>query len=217
MMNCSMCKNALTFLFVLVLKLVVQGQSKIDFMNRYNSHIDPFGKLDSIKVLKLRIISEIKQTINSHYVEMNSEQVCEYFKGKSRRCTYTNGRKGDNWDMFPIPEQFDGNEIKYQLNYIPTEEPNLYFLKSMNDSIVVIQKKANDITKQTLTFDSKTLNLLQQLTEAERSNYISYTNFISYQTVDGILIPKEIRLEIKFKDNFATATVRYEEVEFVHR
>ena len=201
-------------LIILIIDTVAPAQTTIDFISSYNNHIDPFGKLDSIKILKMKIIAEIKYTMNSQYAEMKSEQVCEFFADAPRKCSYTNGKKISYWDMFPVPIEFNGNGIKHQLNYVLSEESIPWLLKSMTDSIVVIEKQVSAAAKHILTFDRKSLNLLQQSTVAEERDYIGYTNFISYQNIHGIVVTKEAALELKFANNVATAIVCYEEVEF---
>ncbi|HRJ31412.1 MAG TPA: hypothetical protein PLV21_12550 [Cyclobacteriaceae bacterium] len=187
----------------------ISAQSVVDFLNSYNKHIDPFERLDTTQVLTLKMVTKIRYSASATINEINRTRVCKYYANGDRNCFNTDGST-DHLEKYPIPLEYDGNAIKYQLEFIPIDEPDLFSFLLITDSITVIEKVVGKSETHVFTFDNKTMNLLQRSTVSRDTGYVSFTNYESYQIVCGILIRKKI----SFNNQFSTATIEFDDVEF---
>ncbi|GEM_PF-3189707 len=211
--------KVITFLvFILILKMnSLSAQSETDFLMSYNKHIDPLGSLDSIKVLTLKVTTKIKYSTNSTLNEINNIRLCNFYADGARNCFNSDGSRAQHLEIYPIPEEYSGNAIKYQLEFIPIDETPQFSFQLVNDSITVIKKEMGSRGQHVFTFDSNTKHLLQRSTISEDGSYISYTNYLSYQVVNGILVPKKVTFLnnfTAFSNHSSTATIENENVEF---
>lgn len=187
------------------------AQSEEDHLISYNKHIDPAGKLDSFKIMSMQIRADLTYIQNSTSRQIRNVRDCAFYSNGTMKCRNLDGEDRGDFEMFPIPEEYKGNGIKYQLNFIPVSHGKIFY-RTKNDSITVVEKKIDSTDGYVYTFDSKTKNLLQMKTtrEEEGKTAVSYTNFQSYQTVNGIVIPKTVT----FSNNFIMATLEYDAVNF---
>lgn len=186
------------------------AQNAKDFLIAYNKRVDPFGRLDSIKVLTLKMVTKIKYSTGSTFYEINNVRLCNFYADGTRSYLNPDGSKAEHLEINPIPKEFSGNAIKYQLEFIAIDEGARLSFQLVNDSITVIEKDMGSRGKHVFTFDSNTKHLLQRSTINDDGSYVSYTNYVSYQTVNDIIV----REKITFSNQTSIATIEYENIEF---
>ena len=191
----------------------IHAQKPAEFIRQYHEHIDPLGKLDTIQVMVIQMKSEISAVINSNIYNKNRSMTCSYYSnGKAEFWDNTDGKPMNLENFMPPSSEPKKNPIKACLNYISVDDEDSLSFRIVNDSITVIEKKLKDETFFVYTFDNNTKNLLR--IENNRSNsaqkFVSHTNFLSHQIVNGILVSKKVA----YSNDFTEATLEYVSVEF---
>jgi hypothetical protein len=195
------------------------SQSSQTFLEMYNRHIDPLGRLDSILIYSVTIKSQIAgkpKSIggrNLGHINIDETSVCEYHASGEEKCINKENGTALDLGIIPLPENSKNSYIKYHVNIIPVSDFNSFAVKLANDSILVFEKVISLTQRHLFIFDAKTLNLLgtenHHRTQNEE-NFVSYMRYIEYQTVNGILIPKLI----KYSSNICEASLEYKYVTF---
>jgi hypothetical protein len=187
----------------------IYAQNEVDYIASYNRHIDPTGKLDTIDLLSIQLKSDISYTLNFTITkQQNTIRKCNFYSDGTTKCVGS-----DDFQMPKIPEEDGGNAIKAKLNFIKIKENEILSFKLQSDSITVIERGMTPSHKYVYTFDSKTKDLLQMKRVnqvADKETYVSYTDFKSYQIIDGIIVPKKVT----FLNNFSLASLEYLDVAF---
>ncbi len=210
--NCSI------VLALIFFSIPATAQSEISFLKKYNHHIDPEKKLDSVIVYCVTIKSKIvgKSSIGDldfSRINVDETRICEYYSNGEEKCINKENNTMLDLSLMPIHTSSSNGYIKYHVNIIPEKDFNSFKVKTVNDSILILEKVISQTQKHQFTFDVRTLNLL----ETENSNitisgenFISRTRFIKYQLVDGILVPQLIN----YSNSFCNAVLEYKDIIF---
>jgi hypothetical protein len=168
----------------------VFAQGERDFIYKYNEHIDPFHRLDTIDFLAFSAKVDAEGVINKTVVKSNDTQLHKYFSNGTREVVDV--KKDMIIDNhFYQPLEFN-NAIKLYLGFIsPDEESVTFKFLSVNDSTTILEKQRINKEKYIYVFDTKTKDLLQIEKINLSTNYYSKTTYHSYQKVNGILVPKD--------------------------
>lgn len=160
----------------------------------------------------MQIRSDINYSLNSTFRQIQRVRNCDFYSNGSMKCTDIIDNSRNKFEMPGTPSEYEGNSMKYQLNFILINETDRLFFKHQDDSIIVIEKKVIPSSKYIYTFNRRTKDLLQmqRIIQVEGEEYLSSTNFKSYQRIDGILVPKHIN----FSNHFSVANLEYLQVEF---
>jgi hypothetical protein len=201
----------LKFLIFLFLNFSISikgiGQIERSFLKAYNQHVDPACRIDSLTIFSVKMSIDATAIINSSPFEVHNYMECIYFADGSEHLKDEKSATQISSSFIPATRKKFKNSIKDRLGLISTAESIDLKLKYLSDSITVIEEHVNEFQSFTYTFNSKTKDLLQieNFAKKETRIYHSFTNFLSYQIIDGILVPNEIR----FTNDFATAKVRF--------
>lgn len=197
---------------IYLLSITSYAQSEVDFITSYNKHIDPTGKLNEIALVSMQVKTDINYILNSTTRQLKKLQNCNYYSDGRTKCSDIDNNN-QNFEFPNIPEEDGGNAVRTQLNFIKIKENDVLSFKLQSDSITVVEREITPLHKYLYTFDSKTKDLLQIKRVNQvvgKETYISYTDFKSYQKIDGILVPKNIT----FSNSFSLANLEYSSIEF---
>ena len=183
-----------------------------EFIAQYNIHLDEKQRVDAYHLFKVTKHLKATGVFNNSLFDMNDTKICQYFSNGDQTCREAQTGRDVDMSFFPPSRVEFKNSLKDQLNFISTSDSTELSFKLITDSITVVEKKLNDFQKFIYTFSTKMKDLLQVENVAERngSNYGSHTKFMTYQTIEGILVPKKIL----FSNSFCKATLDYADVSF---
>jgi hypothetical protein len=177
-------------LTILLLDVEVFAQGEREFINKYNEHIDPLHRLDTIDFLSFNAKVDAEGVINKTLVKSNDTQLHKYFSNGTREVVDVKKNMIID-DHFYQPVEFN-NAIKLYLGFIsPDEESVTFKFLSVNDSTTILEKQRINKEKYIYIFDTKTKDLLQTEKINPNTNQHSKTTYHSYQMVNGILVPKD--------------------------
>jgi hypothetical protein len=187
----------------------VFAQGERDFINKYNEHIDPLHRLDTINLLIFNAKLDAEGVINQTLVKSNDTQLHKYFSNGTREVVDV--KKDMIIDNhFYQPVEFN-NAIKLYLGFIsPDEESVTFKFLSVNDSTTILEKQRINKEKYIYVFDTKTKDLLQTEKINPSTNHHSKTIYHSYQKVNGILVPKDTSVS----SSILQGTMKYYNVVF---
>ncbi|MFM8743794.1 MAG: hypothetical protein ACKODM_10790 [Cytophagales bacterium] len=195
------------------------AQSATEFLTRYNNHIDPLKRLDSISTLIVTVKSKITGKSSSiggsifGQVNIDETHICEYDSKGNEKCENTKNQIPLELNLMKQSDDAQYNQIKYHLNIIPPQTFKFYKVTLANDSIFLLERIISLTQKHIFKFDAESLNLL----ETENSNitssgdkFVSYTKYLHYQTKEGILIPSIV----SYSSTFCEAVLEYKQITF---
>lgn len=191
---------------------IAQSQTAEEFLRAYNRHIDPLQRLDSIDHITIKRTMKINVHLDNRVIQ--STATCYHCTNGKELCL-----KEDTDSSSPLNlastsiDATKNNVVRYMLNWIFVEKRSESFhCKMINDSIVVIEEFVNSTNRNVFTFEKESLNLVQirSISKIDQVEIVRDTNFLSYDIVDGILVPKGMLYE----SSICTATVEYLSVSF---
>lgn len=199
--------------FFLIYSNSIYCQGEQEFIKNYNEHIDPFHKLDTLKVFVRNENMVVSGFLNSQIIDIKKSNSCKYYSDGTENCVDSKTGSSLDLSLIEIQPASSKNIIKYHLNFITLEDgkENLKF-KLVNDSITVIEEDEGAVGKRTYTFDSKTRDLLQLECKRIVNNITrtSLTRFDVYETINGIIVPQKA----SYSNDYCQATVEYANLYF---
>lgn len=175
----------------------LNAQTVYEFILQYNTHVDPYNKLDSITKIEFKQSNSIyfKDETNSVTKNVKSIRNCIYHSNGKYTCDYSNTLGQNITESFTVPIEDGGNAVKIHLNLISTHSNRTFEFITKNDSIVVIEMRNSSKVIHQYTFKTKTKDLLQikriNLENGQKTEAI--TTFLNYETIDSIIVPKKVK------------------------
>lgn len=203
---------SLLFFFISFINASIFSQSVEEFIHSYNAHVDPLRKLDTIAHITIKWRTQINSYLTGRRIE--SSATCYHCTNGKEICIKEKDLPASNLDLVSIPASANNkNLIKYMVNWIFVEESgNEYTYKVINDSITVVEELTGLTNRKVYTFDTQSLNLLQirAITSTGVEETVRDTNFLHYDMINGILVPRKI----SYLSNICDATIEYLDISF---